>query len=207
MKRNLFPFLPLVAVFALTTGAQAQAPGGFGGPGGASLPPAVMAKMQAWRSWRDTHKNVTSLQRSLNAITDMAQDPQTKLTKPQARAILAVIKKWQGKPALTDAQARVVNTQITTPLTLIQIKQIAAAATQRRGGFGGGGSGGGGFGGGRPGGAPGGAGGRPGFDPASLPAPRDYNPLNPDTQPMARARERGKQRHAQLMAALTAAAK
>ncbi len=151
MKRNLFPFLPLAAVFALTSGVQAQGPGGFGGPGGgAPLPPAVMAKMQAWRSWRDTHKNVTSLQRSLGAITDMAQDPQTKLTKPQARTILAVIKKWQGKPALTDAQARVVNTQITSPLTLIQIKKIATAAQQRRGGFGGGRPGG-------PGGGPGGS--------------------------------------------------
>ena len=202
MKHNLFRMLPLAAVFLLTASVQAQGPGGFpGGPGGAPLPPAVMAKMQAWRSWRDTHKNVVSLQRTLGAITDMEQDPQTKLTKPQARAVLAVIKKWQGKPSLTDAQARVVNTQITTPLTLIQIKKIAMAA-QHRGGFGGGGRPGGGFGGpggGRPGGGPGGPGGRPAFDPASMPAPRDYNPLNPDTQPMVRARERGKQRHAQLM--------
>ncbi len=132
----------------------------------------------------------------------MEQDPRTKLTKPQAQAVLAVIKKWQGKPALTDEQARQVNTQITTPLTLMQIKKIAmaragatrravevlAAVVRRRA-------------------AGGGPGGRPGFDPASLPAPRDYNPLNPATQPMARARERGKQRHAQLMAALMAAAK
>ena len=105
MKHITSRMLPLAAVFFLTAAAQAQGPGGFpGAPGGAPLPPAVMAKMQAWRSWRDTHKNVVSLQRTLGAITDMEQDPQTKLTQPQARAILAVIKKWQGKPALTDAK-------------------------------------------------------------------------------------------------------
>lgn len=205
MQRILFRMLPLAAVFILTASAQAQGPGGFGGPGGAPLPPAVMAKMQAWRQWRDTHKNVSSLQRTLGAITDMGQDPRTALTKPQARTILAVIKKWQGKPALTDEQARQVNTQITRPLSLIQIKKIAMAAQERRGRPGGGGFGGGG---GRPGGGGfGGGGGRPGFDPASMPAPRDYNPLNPDTQPMARARQRGRQRHAQLIAALMTAAK
>ncbi|MDQ2800273.1 MAG: hypothetical protein M3Y13_11610, partial [Armatimonadota bacterium] len=178
MKRIAFALLPMTAVFLLTAGAQAQ--GGFGGPGGFQPPPAMMAKLQAWRQWRDNHKNVTSLQRTLGALTDMEQDPKTKLTKPQAKAILAVIKKWQAKPALNDAQALQVNKQLTMPLNLMQIKKIATAS-QGRGGFGGGrpggggggfGGGGGGFGGGRPGGgAPGG--GRPAFDPASFPSPRD----------------------------------
>jgi len=131
--------LPLAALVFLAVSAQAQGPGGFGGPGGTPPSPAVMAKMQVWRQWRDNHKNVTSLQRTLGAITDMEQDPRTKLTKPQAKAVLAVIRKWQGKPALTDEPARLVNTQITAPLTLIQIKKIATASAGRRGGPGGGG--------------------------------------------------------------------
>ncbi len=204
MKLQISRLLPLAAVFILTASVQAQAPGGFGGgfggPGGVPMSPAVQAKMQAWRQWRDAHKNVTSLQRSLEALTQMQQDPRTQITKPQARAILAVIRKWQNKPALTDEQARMVNSQLTMPLSLIQIKKIATMAQARRGG---------GFGGGRPGGfgGAGGPGGRPAFDPASMPAPRDYNPLNPATQPMARQRQRAMQRHAQLMATLLASAK
>ena len=213
MKRNAV-LLPLAAVFLLAAGAQAQGPGGFGGPpggpGGFQPPPAMMAKFQAWRQWRDNHKNVTSLQRTLGALTDMQQDPRTKLSKPQAKAILAVIQRWQAKPALTDAQALQVNKQLTAPLSLIQIKKIATAS-QGRGGFGGGGGrpgGGGGFGGGFGGGRPGGPGGGPlAFDPASFPSPRDYNPLNPATSPMVRARGRAQQRHAQLMSALMAAAR
>ena len=206
-KRNASALLPLAALL-LTTGAQAQGPGGFGGGGGGpQLPPAVMAKMQAWRQWGDHHKNVRSLQRTLGALADMEQDPATKLTKPQAKTVLAVLNKWQAKPALTDAQALQVNKQLTAPLTLIQIKKIATASQGRGGGRPGGGGGGGGFGGG--GGRPGGGapGGRPAFDPASIPSPRDYNPLNPDTQPMVRARDRAKQRMAQLKGALTASAK
>lgn len=213
MKRNAFAMLPLAALL-LTTGARAQ--GGFGGPGGGGgfqPPPAMMAKIQAWGQWRDHHKNVVSLQRTLGAMADMEQDPQTKLTKPQAKTVLAVINKWQAKPALTDAQALQVNKQLTAPLTLVQIKKIATASQGRGGGrpgggggFGGGRPGGGGFGGGggRPG---GGGGGRPAFDPASFPSPRDYNPLNPDTQPVVRARERSKQRLAQLKGALMVSAK
>ncbi len=207
LKLSALALLPVAATLLLTAGAQAQ--GGFGGAGGFQPPPAMMAKLQAWRQWRDHHKNVTSLQRTLGALADMEQDPKTRLTKPQAKTILSVLNKWQSKPALTDAQALQVNKQLTNPLNLTQIKKIATASQGRGGGFGGGGGGrpggGGGFGGGRPGG--GGPGGRPAFDPASFPSPRDYNPLNPDTQPMVRARGRAKQRLAQLRGALTATAK
>jgi len=222
MKRSMWGMLSATAVIFMTAGVQAQGPGGFGGPGGGGgrqLPPAMQAKMQAWRQWRDNHKNVTALQRTLGTLTEMEQDPATKLTKPQARTVLSVIRKWQTKPALTDAQARQVNTQLTKPLNLVQIKKIATASQGRGGGRGPGGGGFGGGGGGRPGGGggggfgggggrPGGAGGgRPAFDPASFPSPRDYNPLNPATQPMPRGRDRAKQRHAQLMTALMAGAK
>lgn len=207
MKPIKHLLLPLAAATTIALCVPAHAQGGFGGPGGPGgfqPPPAMMAKMQAWRHWRDSHKNVTALQRTLGALNQMEQDPQTKLNKTQAHAVLVVINRWKGKPALTDEQARQVNTQVTTPLNLQQIKAIATASQGRRGGFGGGGGGGrpggGGFGGGRP----GGPGGRPAFDPASFPSPRDYNPLNPATNPMVRARSRAQQRLAQLTSALAA---
>ena len=210
MKLNPSRMLPVVALFVLSATAQGQGPGG--GAGGFQIPPAMQAKFQAWQHWRDNHKNVTSLQRTLGAMSDMERDPRTKLTKPQAQKVLAVIRKWQSKPALTDAQALQVNKQLTAPLSLPQIKKIAMASQGRRGGgFGGGGGGrgpgggGGGFGGG--GGRPGGGGGRPPMDPASFPAPKDYNPLNANTLPFARQRPRSKERMAQLTAALAASAK
>lgn len=210
MKFTPSRMLPIAALFVLTTTAQAQGPGG----GGFQIPPAMQAKFKAWQHWRDSHKNVTSLQRTLGALGDMERDPRTKLTKPQAQKALAVIKKWQSKPALTDAQALQVNKQLTAPLSLAQIKKIAMASQGRRGGFGGGGGGRGpgGGGGGRPGGGfgggrPGGGGGRPPMDPNAFPAPKDYNPLNANTLPFARQRPRAKQRMAQLMAVLAASAK
>ncbi|MGI4787562.1 MAG: hypothetical protein ACRYFS_01785 [Janthinobacterium lividum] len=229
MKRNFSYLLPVAAVFLMTASASAQGPGG---PGGFPPPPGMQARFQAWRTWRDTHKNVGALERTLGGLVQVEQDPQTKLNKPQAHAVLAVMKKWQSKPSLSDAQAFVVNAQLTHSLSPAQLAKLASA--QERGGPGGrrgpggpppGGPGGfggrrgfggplpgspggpppGGFGGRRGPGGPGG--GRPPFDPASFPAPRDYNPLNPNTQPMARRRDRDKQRHAELMAALYASAK
>lgn len=206
MKPFSFLLLPLVATVALTATVQAQAPGGR--PGGPPPSPAMMAKFQAWRHFRDTHKNVSALQQSLRAIGQMEKDPKTKLNKKQAHAVLAVINKWKSKPALTDAQAREVNTQLTAPLSLAQIKQIAIAGERRRGGPGGGGPGGGGPGGGGPGGArrggPGGPGGGGRMNPASFPSPREYNPLNPATSPMTRGVDRAKKEMHELMSALAA---
>lgn len=93
--------LPIAAAALVLAGAaHAQRPGGFGGPGGGpppSMSPAMMAqrqaKMKAWETWRGTHKNVTALQRTLGGMTRLASDPQTHLTKPQAKAVLAVLTK------------------------------------------------------------------------------------------------------------------
>jgi hypothetical protein len=216
MKMNAIRILTVTAVFAMAVSASAQRPGG---PGGFQAPPAMQAKFQAWQQWRGAHKNVSALQRTLGALSRLEQDPKTKLTKPQARAVLAVIRKWEPKPALTDHQAMQVNAQLTAKLSAAQ-KAAIAASGRGRGGPGGGRPGGfggrpGGPGGGRPGGPgggrPGGFGGRPGgpggFSPASFPSPHDYNPLNPATSPFARSRQRGQQRLASLKAALVAAAK
>ncbi len=204
--------LPVAAAALVLAGsAHAQRPGGFGGPGfgGSPMPPAMQAKMKAWETWRGTHQNVTALQRTLGGMTRLEDNPATRLTKPQAKAVLAVMTKWQAKPSVSDAQARQINTQLLAPLTAAQRQQLT-----RPGGFGGGRPGGG-FGGGRPEGRPGGfggggfGGGRPGggFSPAMFPAPREYNPLNPATQPMERSRGRAEMQHARLMTALKAAAK
>ncbi len=169
----------------------------------------MQAKMKAWDTWRGTHQNVTALQRTLGGMTRLEDNPQTRLTKPQAKAVLAVLKKWQAKPALSDAQAKMVSTQLLAPLSAAQRQMVTQPG--RPGGFGGGRPGG--FGGGRPGGGfgggrPGGGGfGGGGFSPASFPSPREYNPLNPATQPVERMRDRAAKQHARLVAALTAAAK
>ena len=207
-KRILLRLLPIAAAALLIgASAHAQRPGGFGGP---PMPPEMQAKMKAWDIWRGTHQNVVSLQRTLGGLTRLEDTPATKLTKPQAKAMLAVLKKWQAKPSITDAQAKQINTQLTGLLSTAQRQQMTVAGPGR-GGFGSGRPSGfgrpGGFGG-RPEGRPGGGFGRPGgFNPASFPAPREYNPLNPATQPVERMRDRAAKQHARLIAALMAAAK
>lgn len=179
------------------------------GPGGGPPPsPQMMAKFKAWQNWRHSHKNVDSLRQTLRGLTAIEQDPKVHMNKAQARVELAALNKWRAKPALTDAQALAANRDLTKSLTLPQLK-LYAAATARRGGRGGGSGGGGGrpgggggFGGGPRGGGPGG---RLPMDPASFPAPKDYNPLNPNTLPFARMRPRAQQEMAQLIATLKAA--
>ena len=212
--------LPVAAAaFVLAGAAPAQRPGGFGGPGGGPMPPEMQAKMKAWQTWRGTHQNVTALQRTLGGMTRLEDTPATRLTKPQAKAVLAVMTKWQTKPRVSDAQAKLITTQLLAPLSAAQRQQLTQPGRPGGGfgggGFGGGRPGGGGFGGGRPGGFGGGrpggfGGGRPpgsGFNPASFPSPREYNPLNPATQPMERSRDRAEKQHVRLITALKAAAK
>lgn len=202
MKPIVLTLVAAAALISLSAPSRAQGPGGF------QPSPALQAKFKAWQQWRQTHKNVDSLRQTVRGLSAIEQDPKTQLTKPQAKATLAVLNKWRVKPALTDAQALQVNKQLTASLTLPQLQKYAAA-TARRGGRGGGG---GGFGGGRPGGGgPGGAGGPGGPrtppDPASIPAPHDYNPLNPATLPFPRGRDRAQQEMTQLVAALQAGAR
>lgn len=220
--------LPLAAVAFMAGSAHAQGGGPGGGGGGsfmANLPPAARAKMDAWRKFNENHKNYRQLGQTMRAIGEMDKDPKTKVTKDQAKKIMAAVQPWSSKPTMTDDQALAVNKKITAALNLTQIKKMATLAQQqpRWGGGGGGGrpgggggfggpggggppGGGGGFGGGRPGGGgPGGGGaggGRGGFDPASMPDPKEYNPLNPATYPSGRMGERQKQRFTEFMTML-----
>lgn len=178
--------------------ARAQNPGGEG----TSLSPAAQAKMKAWRKFRDNHKQVVQVGQTVRALGEMDKDPKTKLTKDQAKKILAVMKAWRTKPVMTNDQALAVNKQLTDPLTLPQIKKMATLAQGgRRGGGGGMGRPGGG-------GGPGGAdGGRGGFDPSRMPDPKEYNPLNPNSLPASPMSARAKQRMSELVARLEARAK
>src|SRR5205823_15085684 len=99
--------------------------------------------------------------------------------KSQAAKIVPVLKAWRSKPVMSDDQALQVNKQLTSALNEQQLKTLASIPDFGRGGRG--------FGGGagqRPGGGGGGQAGGMRFDPSKMPDPHDYNPLNPDTNPM-----------------------
>jgi hypothetical protein len=210
--------LPAAAVIALALPAAAQ------GPGGQAPSPAVMAKMQAWRKFRDNHPNYRKLQGSLFRLQELESKPATALTKDQAKKILGVLSKWRNKPTMKDEEAKQVNKQIWDVLTPAQL-QVMAAADARGGrpgggsGPGGGGPGGfGGPGGGRPGGGGpggggpgGGPGGRGGFDPSRMPDPKEYNPLNPESSPFFKANpemaKRSLTRYKEMVGKLQAKAK
>lgn len=195
----------LVLLAAFSYPASAQGPGG-GGPGGFQMTPEMQAKMKKMQAFRDSHKNYQAIQKSLYGIAACEKTPATKLSKDQAKKVLAVIRQWEGKPSLTNEQAGQLNKQLTAGLTNSQIKTVAITESPfGRGGRGGGGQGG------RPGGAggPGGApGGRPGgMANMQIPDPKEYNPLNPDTMPFVQFRDRAKQRLNEFKGKLQAAAK
>ena len=215
-RKTILALLPaLVATAAMTMAspaACAQGPGGA--PGGFQMTPEMQKQMQAWRTFRDNHKNYSALQQTLTAMGEMDKTPTTKITGAEAKKILPILKSWRSKPVMTDSQALSVNKQITGVMTIPQIKVIATTRMGggggRRGGPGGGGPGGGsggGFGGGggqRPGGGGGGFGGggqRPGGGGPggagggrfTMGPPKEYNPLNPDSMP-ERMRARAKTR-------------
>lgn len=201
--------------------ASAQGPGG-GGPGGFQMTPEMQANFAKMRKFRDNNKQVFALAQTLRAFEDMDKDPKTKFTPAQAKTILAVVNKWKTKPALTNEQATQINKDLTKPLTIPQIKALAAAANRRGGGGGGGrgpGGGGGGFGGGPGGGGQarmgGGAQGGPGGGRGpgggggawKMPELKPFNPLNPATSPFARNKEMAVRRMNEMTAMLAARAK
>jgi len=203
--RTIFATFALACLAAPFAGAQR--------PQGGGPPPEMRAKMKAWETWRAKHKNVTAIEQTLAGLDMMERDTKTRLTKAQAKKILPVLKAWRTKPVMTDAQARAVNKQITAPLTVAQLKKIAAApASGQRGSGGSGGRGGrGGPGMGGP--PPGGTGGRPPGGPPrdgkrpAMPSPKEYNPLNPNTLPFEQMRPMAKQRLDGLIKTLAQRAK
>ena len=226
--RALFGTAAVLAVSVSV--AHAQGGGGFGGGGGQGgmppMSPAAMAKRQAYQKFGQSHPNYRTLTQTLRAVDEMDKDPATKITKPEAQKMLAVIKPWLTKPVMKDADAKAVNNALAKTLTVPQLKKMAAAASRQggRGGGGGqggpgggggfGGPGGGGGGGGRPGGGGGGFGGGQGgpgggggggkarFDMSKMPDPKEYNPLNVNSYPNSPMTQRGKQRVTDFVALL-----
>jgi hypothetical protein len=202
----IMPSIATAAIIVIIGTAPATAVRAQGPGGGFQPSPQMMATFQKWQKWRDNHKHVSEVSHTINGLTKCEADPSTQLNKGQAQKVLAVINAWHAKPVMTDGQAAGVIKKLTASLNLAQLKVIAATPEfGRRGGGGGGG----GFGGGRPGGGGGGfGGGRPGGPGGAgftMPDPRDYNPLNPSTNPMTFARGRMQGRIDQLVASLKAA--
>lgn len=198
--------------------AQAQGPGGR--PPGGGMPPGMGKQFQAWRQWGDKHRNLMLLGRTVRGLGELDRDPATRLTAAQAKRILPILTAWRHKPTMTDAQAAQVSHRITAVLKPAQVKSI----NTRRGPGGpggrppGGGPPPGGFG--RPPGGgpppPGGFGRRPGGfggppPPGGFggppPAPKEFNPLNPDTSPFVRDRARRASGYDGMIAALKARAR
>ncbi len=66
------------------------------------------------------HPNIRAVQRMLGGLHMLERDPKLKLTKPQAKSVLAVLNAWRAKPVMTNAQAGAVNKQLTASLTQAQ---------------------------------------------------------------------------------------
>jgi hypothetical protein len=209
MKFQLRSVAAAAFMAAAAVPAVAQGPGGAGGPGGFQMPPEMQAKIKKLQAFQESHKNYRAVQQSLYGIAECEKSPTTKLTKAQAKNVLATLKKWEPKTSLTNEQAGTLNKELTAGLTTAQIKTVATAKSPfGRGGRMGGGQGG--PGGGRPGGpgAGGPGGGRPGgMANFQIPDPKEYNPVNPDTLPFVQFRDRAKQRMNEFKTKLEAAAK
>ncbi|HEY0865954.1 MAG TPA: hypothetical protein VGE01_01170 [Fimbriimonas sp.] len=203
---RILPFA-LIALVSIASAQKPPAPQGMRGPGGPG------GGFEAMRKWRDSHPNVIALGQTISGLSELQQDPKLKLKRAQAQTVLAVISQWKPKKALTEAQAKQVNAALLKPLSAAQKKKVetarqgrmmggpgrpGAAPTARPGGPGGPV---------RPGGAPGGprmgAPGGPGAG-MQMPAPKDYNPLNPSTLPFPPMRERAQERMTKLVASLKA---
>ena len=201
VRLGLATLLVAGACAAMTPGAKAQGGGGF------QMTPEMQAKIKAWQKWRESHKNISTLQTMLYQVREVDKDPTTQLDKKQAGKMLSIMKTWRNKPTMTDDQAKEVSKQVGAILNEKQLKKMSTIQTpwQRRGGGGGGGGGrppggGGGGGGARP------AGGSGGFKFPDPPA-GGYNPINPDTLPFEQMRPQAKASIDGFMADLSKQAK
>lgn len=185
----------LAALLAAGTLALVGAPAsaqGFGGGGG--MPPAIAAKIKAWQKWGDQHKKLTGLGDLIQQVGIMDKDPTTALDKKQAGQILKIVTTWKPKTSLSEDEAQTITKQMTSVLSLKQIKKIATieppSVAMRRRGFGGGGGGGA---------RPGGGGARPAGN-FTFPDPpaKGWNPLNPDSLPFPQGRPMAKARMAEF---------
>ena len=181
---RLLSKLTIAAGLALSaSGAMAQ--GGPGGGGG--MPPEMAAKIKLWQKFQESHKNFTTLQKTMIGFAECEKDPKTALTKEQSKMILGLIKHWETKPVMSNDEAGALVKSMGKGMTVPQIKTSATAKMPdfRR--------------------AAGAKGG--GFANMKFPEPKEYNPLNPDTMPFEQARPMMKKSLDDFKAKLSAKAK
>jgi hypothetical protein len=124
--------------------ALAQGPPPGGPPGG--MPPEFQ-KMRAQTQYRRQMRD------QLRAISEINRNPATAVTPTQAKQLLAIVKPWTTKPAMTEENAKTIMRSVKKVMTARQLTAMSQVRPQR--GFGGG------PGGRRAGGGPGGPGGGP----------------------------------------------
>ena len=190
---NLMTTLRRGAALMLTVGALALSNVALAQPPGGGMPPEMQAKLKKFMTWMENSKNLTNLSKAVYQIQEIDKEPSTRLDKKQSATVLATLKSWRNKPAMTDDQAKGVVKQISSVLNMNQIQEMQSVQLP----WGGRGGGRPGSGGGRPGG--GGPGG--GF---KMPEPpkNGYNPLNPDTLFIESMRPQAKKRMDDFIATL-----
>ncbi len=166
---RLFSNLALTTGLLLAVGTSALAQGG---PGGGGLPPELAAKIKQWQKFQESHKNFTTLQKTMIGFGECEKDPKTALNKDQAKLILGLIKQWEKKPIMSNDEAGALVKAMGKGMTLEQIKTSATAKmpdyrSQMAKSSGGG------------------ANSMANF---KLPDAKEYNPLNADTMPVEQAR-------------------
>lgn len=156
----------LAAVCVIAGSALAQRPGG-------QPTLSFMTRVRQWTEWSNENPHFYRLQCTLRCELAVEQDPATRLNHAQAQRLLRTINQWRGKTALTDAQAATAARQLAEPLSPAQLKALHNDVWLSR--FG------------RLPRAPVGHSGPMAF--SQMPAPIDYNPLNPSTIPKPWERE------------------
>lgn len=151
-------------------------------------------KRMAWNSWRIEHPNILALQRTVIVLGEVKGDPTATFSRDQARTLLGVLDSWHGKASLTEKQAQAINTSLQDQLTMRQFSLIQNAKEPftippRQ------------FMGGLP-----GSGRLPATGMDTIPFPRNYNPLNPDTVPFPLLRARMQDAYKLLVLRLKTAA-
>jgi hypothetical protein len=95
----------------------------------------MQAQFRKWEKWRDAHRSLFDLERLMFQIRKADRNPATRLSPAQAGKLLALLKSWQSKPVMTEAEASRIIKRIKSELKAAQRKALA----ERRPGFGPGG--------------------------------------------------------------------
>jgi hypothetical protein len=142
-----------------------------GQPAPRSAEDRTHAKRMAWATWRTSHTNVLSLQRTIVVLADMQDDPVLRAEQEQAVKILSILETWRKRSSLSDEQAKTIDSEIKKNLSSVQMSAIRSAKQPfaippipKSTGLPGSG--------------------RPMLSSRDFPWPRSYNPLRPESIPL-----------------------